>query len=73
MYDAYVDLFDQKPTIEAVHAGLECGIFAGKINGLDCVSIGPRMEAIHTTDEKLYIESTERYWRYVLEILKRLK
>ncbi len=73
MYDAYVDLFGEKPTIEAVHAGLECGIFAGKIKDLDCVSIGPRMEAIHTTDEKLYIESTKKYWNYVLEILKRLK
>ncbi|MBQ9234372.1 MAG: M20/M25/M40 family metallo-hydrolase, partial [Lachnospiraceae bacterium] len=73
MYDAYVDLFGKKPNIEAVHAGLECGIFSGKIKELDCVSIGPRMEAIHTTDEKLYIESTKRYWKYVLEILKRLK
>ncbi len=73
MFDAYVDLFGEKPTIEAVHAGLECGIFAGKIKNLDCVSIGPRMEDIHTTDEKLYIDSTAKYWNYVLEILKRLK
>lgn len=73
MYNAYCDLFSEKPTIEAVHAGLECGIFAGKIDNLDCVSIGPRMESIHTTDEKLYIKSVERYWKYIIEILKRLK
>lgn len=73
MYNTYEELFGEKPTIEAVHAGLECGIFAGKIEGLDCVSIGPRMEAIHTTNEKLYIKSVERYWKYILEILKKLK
>ena len=73
MFETYVDLFDENPEIEAVHAGLECGIFAGKIKDLDCVSIGPRMEAIHTTDEKLYIKSVEKYWKYILEILKRLK
>ncbi len=72
MYEAYIELFDEKPTIEAVHAGLECGIFAGKIKDLDCVSIGPRMEAIHTTDEKLYIESVRKYWDYVLLILQKL-
>ena len=72
MYETYTDLFGENPTVEAVHAGLECGIFSGKIKDLDCVSIGPRMEAIHTTDEKLYIESVKKYWDYVLEILKRL-
>ena len=72
MYETYKDLFGKNPTVEAVHAGLECGIFSGKIKDLDCVSIGPRMEAIHTTDEKLYIESVKKYWDYVLEILKRL-
>ena len=72
MYETYSDLFGENPTIEAVHAGLECGIFSGKIKDLDCVSVGPRMEAIHTTDEKLYIESVKKYWDYVLEILKRL-
>ncbi|MBQ8914379.1 MAG: aminoacyl-histidine dipeptidase [Lachnospiraceae bacterium] len=73
MSDAYLDLFGERPETLAVHAGLECGIFAGKIENLDCVSIGPKMEGIHTTNEKLYIESVRRYWDYILEILKRLK
>lgn len=73
MVSVYEKLFGNKPQIEAIHAGLECGIFAGKIDGLDCVSYGPQMDDIHTPSEKLYIESTARYWEYTKEILKALK
>ncbi|MBQ9609768.1 MAG: aminoacyl-histidine dipeptidase [Lachnospiraceae bacterium] len=73
MSETYFEMFGERPDTLAVHAGLECGIFAGKIDGLDCVSIGPKMEGIHTTNEKLYIDSVKRYWDYILEILKKLK
>ena len=66
----YEKMYGQKPTVEAIHAGLECGILAGKIKELDCISIGPNMDDIHTTEERLSISSAKRVWEYVLEILK---
>ena len=59
--------------IEAIHAGLECGYFSGKIPGLDCVSIGPDVNDVHTPMEKLSISSTRRIWELVVEVLKQMK
>lgn len=70
---AYEDLFGKQAEIQAIHAGLECGFFAGKIPELDCVSFGPQMHDIHTNKERLSISSTERCWKLLLETLKRLK
>lgn len=72
MIASYQELFGQKPIVEAIHAGLECGILAAKLPGLDCVSIGPMMHDIHSTSEGLSIVSTQRCFRYVLDILRRL-
>lgn len=68
---AFCDLYGKEPEIQAIHAGLECGILSSKIPDLECISIGPDMKNIHTTEERLSISSTERVWNYVLEILKR--
>lgn len=73
MTTVFEEQYGYPPKIEAIHAGVECGLFAGKLPGLDCVSIGPEILDIHTPKEKLNIASCERTWRYVLEILKRLK
>lgn len=70
MIRIYEEMFGKKPVVEAIHAGLECGILAGKIPGLDAVSMGPEMHDIHTTEERLGISSTERMYRYVVEILR---
>ena len=61
------------PKIDAIHAGLECGIFAGKLPGLDCVSLGPDLTEIHTSRERLHIASVQRLWAMLLEALKRMK
>lgn len=72
--EAYKSLYDGKePVVEGIHAGLECGLFASKINDLDAVSFGPDMRNVHTTDEKLSISSTERTWKLLLKILEMLK
>ena len=63
----------KEPRVEAIHAGLECGLFAGKLPGLDCVSIGPDLEEIHTTREKMHIASVQRLWALVTETLARKK
>ena len=73
MVETYQELFGEKPQVKAIHAGLECGIFYEKIQGLDCVSFGPTMHDIHTTEEKLSISSTERMWRYLLKVLENIR
>lgn len=70
MVDIYEKMFKLEVKIEALHAGLECGIMISKIDGLDCVSYGPNIYDIHTTEERLSISSTERMWNYLLEILR---
>ena len=72
MVRIYEKLYGEKPQVEAIHAGLECGIFSGKLKGLDCVSIGPNMYDIHTPKERLSISSVKRVYEFVLEVLKEL-
>ena len=62
--------YGHAPKIEAIHAGLECGLFAGKIPDLDCISIGPDLPEIHTPREKMSIQSVKRVWAFLLEVLR---
>lgn len=73
MVQVYEEQSGKKPVIQAIHAGLECGLFAGKMPGLDCVSFGPDMKDIHTPKESMDVGSVQRTWEYILEILRRLK
>lgn len=72
MCRVYREQFGKEPEIQAIHAGLECGLLSDKLPGLDCVSFGPEMADIHTSREKLNIASVGRMWKYLLEILRRL-
>ena len=72
MIEVFRVMFSETPRVVAIHAGLECGLLGEKIPGLDCVSIGPDMEDIHTSREKLDIASTARTWEFLLEVLKAL-
>ena len=65
----YREMYKKEPIVEAIHAGVECGILIEKRSELDCVSIGPDMESIHTTEEKLSIASVQRVWEYILRVL----
>ena len=69
MIKAYKDMFLEELKVEAIHAGLECGILASKKKDLDCISFGPTMHDIHTTKERLSISSTKRMWEYLLSIV----
>ncbi|MGI6069991.1 MAG: aminoacyl-histidine dipeptidase [Blautia sp.] len=73
MVNVYEEMYGNKPNVVAIHAGLECGLFYKKIEGLDCVSIGPNMKDIHTTEEVLDIASTKRVWEYLLKVLEQMK
>ncbi len=71
--DLCVDIFEKqygkKPVIEVIHAGLECGILSSKIEGLDCISFGPDLLDIHTSNERMGISSVQRVWEYLKAIL----
>ena len=72
MVATYKEMFGRDAKVEAIHAGLECGLFMEKLPGLDCVSIGPQMHDIHTSRERLEIGSTQRTWDFLLAVLKNL-
>lgn len=66
----YERMYGKTPQIAAIHAGLECGLISAKLENLDCVSLGPDMCDIHTTEETLSIASTRRVWEFLLEVLR---
>lgn len=68
--NTYKKLFGKEPEIKAIHAGLECGIIGEKFPGMDMISMGPTLEAVHSPDEKIYIDTVERFWKYLVEVLK---
>ncbi len=66
----YNSLYGKEPEVKAIHAGLECGIIGERYPGMDMVSFGPTLEAVHSPDEKIYVGSVEKYWHFLLGILK---
>ncbi len=68
--EAYQRLFNEKPEIKAIHAGLECGLFLKKYPGLDMVSIGPTIKGAHSPNERLKIKTVEKFWNHLVLILK---
>ena len=70
--ETYRELFHSELRIEAIHAGLECGLFSGKLPGLDAIAVGPTMRGVHTPDESLDLASCERFWRLLTHVLENL-
>jgi len=66
---AYNKLFGEEAQVRAIHAGLECGLFLEKYPQLDMISIGPQMYGVHSPDERLSISSTQKCWKWLVEIL----
>lgn len=69
----YSRLFGKEARVDAVHAGIECGLFADSIEDLDCVSIGPEMADVHTPREHFSISSVQRTYELLREVLKESK
>lgn len=69
----YENKYGKKPEIEAIHAGLECGILAGRIPGLDMISLGPNLYDVHTPDEHMDLQSVKNVYEFLLDVLKELK
>ncbi|MCI2047768.1 MAG: aminoacyl-histidine dipeptidase [Faecalibacterium sp.] len=72
MVEVYKDQYGAEPKVEAIHAGVECGLFAGKLAGLDAVSFGPNLRQIHTFRERMEIGSVQRTWKFLCEVLRRM-
>jgi dipeptidase D len=70
--EVYKELFNKEPEIKAIHAGLECGILEGKNPGLDMVSFGPTIQGAHSPNERVNIETVEKFYHLLKGILKRI-
>lgn len=70
MKQIYENLFGKPATISAIHAGLECGIIGSHYPDLDMVSFGPTIRHPHSPDEKVHIESVQRYWKFLTAVLE---
>jgi dipeptidase D len=68
----YETLFKQKPMVEMIHAGLECGIIGDRCGGLDMISLGPTIKGAHSPNEMLYIPSVTRVWSFLIGLLQSL-
>ncbi len=73
MVNVYEKLYGEKPVVDVIHAGLECGLFCDKIKDLDVVSFGPNIMDIHTSRERLSISSVQRTYKYLCEVLKEIR
>ena len=70
--ESYRELFGSELRIESIHAGLECGLFAEALHGLDAIAVGPTLSDGHTTDESMELASAERFYELLIDVLKRL-
>lgn len=67
--EVYKNMYGKEPVVEAIHAGLECGLFTEKIADLDSISIGPNMHNVHTSEETLEVASVKRTWEFLCQVL----
>lgn len=70
--ESYRQLFGKEPVVRSIHAGLECGLFLEKYPDMDMISFGPTLRGVHSPDEKVNIETVEKWWKHLVDILKRL-
>ncbi|MCF6342337.1 MAG: aminoacyl-histidine dipeptidase [Bacteroidales bacterium] len=69
---SYEKLFNTKPEVLAIHAGLECGLIGDKYPGMDMISYGPTVKGAHSPDEAINIETVQKFWDLTLEVLKNI-
>ena len=70
--DVFTGQYGYAPSVEAIHAGLECGVLCEKLPSLDCVAFGPDLKEVHTCRENMSISSVQRVWKMLLEVLRRM-
>mgnify|MGYP002795056740 CR=1 FL=1 len=70
--ELYEKMYHEKADIAACHAGLECGIIGQHYPEMDMISFGPTIRGAHSPDERASISSAQKYWKFLLEILKNI-
>lgn len=70
--ESHKELFGSSPTVVTIHAGLECGLFSSKLEGLDCISMGPDTYEVHTVNEWFSLRSAERFWKLLIKVLEKI-
>jgi dipeptidase D len=71
--DSYKKLFGNDPVVKSIHAGLECGLFLEKYPELDMVSFGPTIRGAHSPDERINIETVDKFWKLLVEVLTTIR
>jgi dipeptidase D len=71
--EVYRERFEREPVVEAIHAGLECGIIGAKYDGMDMISFGPTIKNPHSPDEKIEIESIGQVWEFMVALFQSYK
>jgi dipeptidase D len=69
----FKDMYKQEPKVEAIHAGLECGIIGEKFPGMDMISIGPTIKYPHSPEEQVQVSTVDKTYKYVLKILENIQ
>ena len=72
MSDLYQELYHAPAHVDAIHAGLECGILGSNYPGMQMISFGPNIYGAHSPDEKVQVSSVQKFWTFLLETLKRI-
>ena len=72
MSSLYEEKYNEKPDVNACHAGLECGILGTNYPDMEMISFGPNIRGAHSPDEKVQISSVQKFWGFLLDTLKRI-
>lgn len=72
MRNIYIERYKEEPHVAACHAGLECGILLSHLPHIDTISFGPNIRHAHSPDECVQISSVQKFWGYLLEVLKQI-
>ena len=70
--ESYRKLFNTEPIVRSIHAGLECGLFLEKYPDLDMISIGPTIKGAHSPAERINIETVDKFWKHLVDILEKI-
>lgn len=68
----FKEMYGEVPKVEAIHAGLECGIIGEKFSGMDMISIGPTIKYPHSPEEQIHVNTVSKFYDYVLKILEKI-
>ena len=72
MIDVFIEMYGKEPDVKAVHAGLECAVFAEQIPGGDFIAVGPDIDYVHSPDERMSLSSFNRFFEFLIQVLERL-